>query len=148
VLLPQLIEQNGLSRHSLDYETKKQIIEPAFLGIAEQLKIAVSERYEKVMEGELDDFEERDGDWVYVIHGKSVCKLPDGRNLMLTNPSLGVNKFDDLLEPFLDEGLLFVKETEYRQTLSIFAPIRDALEQKRPGRHQHRLLFFWSEAAA
>lgn len=129
VLLPQLIEQNGLSRHSLDYETKKQIIEPAFLGVAEKLKIAVSERYEKAMEGELDDFEERDDDWAYVIHGKNVCKLPDGRCLALTNPSLGVNQFDELLEPFLDESLLFVKETEYRQTLSIFAPIRDALDK-------------------
>lgn len=129
VLLPQLIEQNSLSRHSLDYETKKQIIEPAFLGIAEQLKIGVSERYEKAMEDQCDELEERDDDWVYVIHGKSVCKLPDGSSLILTNPSLGLNQFDNLLEPFIDEGLLFVKETEYRQTLSIFAPIRDALEK-------------------
>lgn len=130
VLLPQLIEQNGLSRHSLDYETKKQVIEPAFLGIAEQLKIAVSERFNRVMEGDYDEDEFEDNeDPTYVIHGRSVCKLPDGSSLTLTNPKLGFMEFDNLLEPFLDEGLLFVKETEYRQTLSIFAPIRDALDK-------------------
>lgn len=34
-----------------------------------------------------------------------------------------------LLAPFLDPDQLFVKETEYRQTLSIFTPIQDALSR-------------------
>lgn len=128
VLLPQIIKQNNLTRSSLDYEMKKQIIEPGFIGIAEQLKISVCEQFERCMEGEWDD-EDEEGEPACVIHGKSICKLPDGSSLVLTSPSLSFCDFNDLMEPFLDDGLLFVKETEYRQTLSIFAPIRDALDK-------------------
>lgn len=128
VLLPQIIKQNNLTRSSLDYEMKKQIIEPGFIGIAEQLKILACEQFDKAMEGEWD-IEDEEGEPACIIHGKSVCNLPDGRNLILINPSLSFNQFYDLMEPFLDDGLLFVKETEYRQTLSIFAPIRDAMDK-------------------
>jgi molecular chaperone DnaK len=128
ILLPQIIKQNNLTRSSLDYEMKKQIIEPGFIGIAEQLKIAVCEQIDKFIGGDWDDTDE-DDEPACVIHGKSVCKQPDSSSLTLTNPSLGFNQFNDLMEPFLDEGLLFVKETEYRQTLSIFAPIRDAMDK-------------------
>ncbi|MDW8129828.1 MAG: Hsp70 family protein [Bryobacterales bacterium] len=38
VLLPQLLEQNGLSSHDLDYEDKRHRIQPALLGVAESLK--------------------------------------------------------------------------------------------------------------
>jgi molecular chaperone DnaK (HSP70) len=44
VLLQQLLEQNGLDRHSIDFETKKSVIEPAFIGVAEQLKIGFVKR--------------------------------------------------------------------------------------------------------
>ncbi len=130
VLLPQIIKQNNLTRSSLDYEMKKQIIEPGFIGIAEQLKILVCEQFDKFINEDWDDGDEdEEGEPACIIHGKSVCKLPDGSSLVLTNPSLSFNQFYELIEPFLDDGLLFVKETEYRQTLSIFAPIRDALDK-------------------
>jgi hypothetical protein len=60
--------------------------------------------------------------------GEYPCKLPEG-TLYLTNPSLTLEQFEELLAPFLDPDLLFLKENEYRQTLSIFAPIQDALSK-------------------
>ena len=44
VVLPQILEQNGLDRHAFDYDTKKTQIEPAFISVAEQLKIGLCEK--------------------------------------------------------------------------------------------------------
>jgi Tfp pilus assembly protein PilF len=37
--------------------------------------------------------------------------------------------FCNVLKPFIDMDVLYGKETEYRQTLSVFAPIHDALDR-------------------
>ncbi len=55
--------------------------------------------------------------------------MADGRRLILENPSLTSEQLNTVLKPFLDPYALFSRETEYRQTLSIFAPIIDALER-------------------
>jgi tetratricopeptide (TPR) repeat protein len=52
-----------------------------------------------------------------------------GRLLELRNPSLSTGKFEEILRPFLDTDLLFARDTEYRMTNSIFAPITDALDR-------------------
>jgi len=49
--------------------------------------------------------------------------------LTLTNPAIDVQDFEELLVPFLETYLLFNFENEYRQSLSIFAPIQDAIER-------------------
>jgi len=123
-LLPILLEQNGLSRHVLDFDTKKNIIEPAFIGIAEQLKIGLCEKLVQAIENadHLDTLAE-------TIHKKYTCRLPDGTSLNLINPTLDLNSFEKILGPFLDTDVLYVRETEYFQTLSIFTPIIDALER-------------------
>jgi len=41
ILLPQLIAQNGLDAHALDFEAKDKFIKPALLGLAESLKIGL-----------------------------------------------------------------------------------------------------------
>jgi molecular chaperone DnaK (HSP70) len=124
ILLPQLLEQNGLDRHSLDFETKKSVIEPAFIGVAEGLKIGMCEKIAQVSENNVEP-----ADQTETCHKKFVCALPEGGNLTLVNPSLSLEAFDNVLAPFLDTDMLFTRETEYAQTLSIFAPIEDALER-------------------
>jgi molecular chaperone DnaK (HSP70) len=121
-LLPQILKQNGLERHSLEFETKKNILEPAFIGVAEQLKIGLCEKLVQVNENG-----EEPREIVETCHKKFTCKLPDGANLTLLNPSLTLEAFDEVLAPFLDPDLLFVRENEYCQSLSIFTPIQDAL---------------------
>jgi molecular chaperone DnaK (HSP70) len=124
VLLPQLLEQNGLDRHSIDFETKKSVLEPAFICVAEQLKIGLCEKVLQGLEND-DDI----SDLGETCHKKFVCQLPEGGTLTLVNPTLRLESFDKVLTPFLDEDMLFTRETEYFQTLSIFVPIQDALDR-------------------
>lgn len=121
-LMTQIIEQNGLDRHALDFETKKNILEPAFIGVAEQLKIGLCEKIIQAAENG-----EEPEDLVETCHRKFVCKLTGGASLTLTNPSLSLKAFDEIMVPFLDPDLLFVREDEYCQALSIFTPIQEAL---------------------
>lgn len=58
----------------------------------------------------------------------------DGRVLRLASPVLGLEAFEKLLVPFLDEDVLVAKDDDYRLTCSIFAPIQDALARARVGR--------------
>lgn len=124
VLLPQLLEQNGLDRHALDFDTKKTIIEPAFIGVVEQLKIGLCEKFAQALT-EGDEY----SDLIETCHQKFTCQLPEGRMLKLVNPHLEYDAFDEVLSSFLDPDMLFVRETEYFQSLSIFVPIQDALER-------------------
>ena len=124
VILPQLLEQNGLDRHALDFETKKSVLEPAFIGVAEQLKIGLCEKIVQYLEDDEDS-----SDLVETCHKKFVCHLPEGGKLTLVNPSLSLETFDKVLSPFLDTDMLFTRETEYFQTFSIFVPIQDALDR-------------------
>ena len=34
-----------------------------------------------------------------------------------------------MLKPFLDQDFLYARETEYRMTCSVFAPLQDALDR-------------------
>jgi molecular chaperone DnaK len=124
VLLPQLLEQNSLDRHALDFDTKRTVIEPAFIGVAEQLKIGLCEKVAQGLDAG-DDISEL----IETCHKKFVCQLPEGGTLTLLNPSLSLDSFDKVLKPFFDTDMLFTRETEYFQTLSIFVPIYDALER-------------------
>lgn len=124
VLLPQLLEQNGLDRHSLDFDTKKTVLEPAFIGVAEQLKIGLCEKIAQASEND-----EEPVNLTETCHKKFICQLPEGGSLALLNPTLSLESFDKVLAPFLDADMLFTRETEYSQTLSIFVPIEDALER-------------------
>jgi hypothetical protein len=66
---------------------------------------------------------------IETCHKKFVCQLPEGSALTLVNPSLRLEDFERVLAPFLDTDMLFTRETEYSQTLSIFVPIEDALDR-------------------
>ena len=124
VLLPQLLEQNGLDRHSLDFSTKKTVVEPAFIGVAEQLKIGLCEKINQAIDedGDISELTE-------TCHKKIVCQLPEGGSLTLANPTLNLESFEKVLAPFLDTDMLFTRDTEYFQTLSIFVPIQDAMDR-------------------
>jgi hypothetical protein len=51
------------------------------------------------------------------------------RTLRLTRPRLTAAGFEKLLAPFLDHDLLYARESEYRLTCSVFAPLQDALDR-------------------
>lgn len=128
VLLPQLMEQNAIEPFNLGYEQKKRFIEPAFVGTAEALKIGLCREIKRLRAfGKEGRFER--AKVFKSVPGMHTCTMPDGSTLKLTAPTLTAAHFEALLEPFLDTELLYARETEYRLTCSIFAPILDALDR-------------------
>ena len=128
VLLPQILHQNILNEFDFGYAEKKRSIEPAFIGIAEALKIGLCNEATRLKKlGVLE--KKAKAEVVKRQPGEHSCILPDGRTLKLTDPTLSLEQFEKLLAPFLDQDLLYARETEYRLTCTIFAPLQDALER-------------------
>jgi len=128
LLIPRLLEENGLGRHDLDYEEKARVVVPALLGVAEALKVGLCSEIRRLRG--LGRWEAADPNEVAkTLPGSYPCRLPDGRDLRLTSPRLTARQLDGVLFPFHDEELLYAKGDEYRTTCSIFAPIEDALSR-------------------
>ncbi|MCE5228547.1 Hsp70 family protein [bacterium] len=128
VLIPQIIEQNGLCAHDLDFDTKKNQLEPAFLSLAESLKIGLCSEIRTLKRfGKYD--EARKSETFKIQPGVHTCKLPNGRELRIQSPRLSAIQLDTVLTPFLDSDFVFHRESEYRMTCSIFAPLADGLDR-------------------
>jgi molecular chaperone DnaK (HSP70)/Tfp pilus assembly protein PilF len=127
VLLSQFLEQNGMSAFDLDFEQRKREFEPAYLGVAEALKVGLCTEIAR-----LDSF----GKYASADKAQIVKSLPGaypctiaGRELLLRSPKLTAARWEELLIPFLDTDMLAAVESEYRFTCSIFAPVQDAIER-------------------
>jgi len=127
VLVPQLCEQNGLSAYDLGFDEKKNYVGPAYLGLAETLKIGLCTQISRLLR--FNKYEGADKTQIMAKRpGMHPCHLPSGP-LNLQSPTLSAGDFEKLLGPFIDQDLLYARETEYRLTCSIFAPLQDALER-------------------
>jgi len=127
VLIPELLRQNGLGTFDLGWHQKKNIIEPALLGVAEALKIGLSQEISRLASFGKYTTANKD---VVVSSYPGTTKIKLGKEiLVLRNPSLSAAQFETLLKPFLDRDLLYARETEYRMTCSVFAPLEDAVEK-------------------
>jgi len=127
VLVPQLCEQNGLSALDLSFDDKKNYLAPAYLGLAEALKISLCTQIARLQR--FGKYEEADKSQIIAKQpGVHPCQLPSG-DLTLQSPFLSASEFESLLAPFIDQDLLYARETEYRLTCSIFAPLQDALDR-------------------
>lgn len=127
VLIPQLMEQNGLSAFDLGYREKKVFLEPSLLGVAESLKIKMSREIDRLKKFRRYDVENKE-QIVTKYPGVFPCST-DGQDYMLESPSLTARQFEDVLASFLDRDLLYARENEYHMTCSIFAPLQDALDR-------------------
>ncbi|HZK44241.1 MAG TPA: Hsp70 family protein [Syntrophomonadaceae bacterium] len=127
VLIKQLEEQNDLDSFELGFEDKKKFIEPCLINAAEALKIKISnEISRRISFGQYDNADKEE--IKTVLPGTYKCLLKD-RTLLLNAPSLTAAQFEKLLEPFIDQDLLYPRESEYFMTCSIFAPLTDALDR-------------------
>ncbi len=126
ILLPQILVQNDLTKFDLDFEDKKLILEPAFIGLAESLKIGLCKQINKLKAfkkySDLDSIKQ-------IYPGFQVCTLGNNQQIKVQSPSISAAEFERVLEPFLNDDLLFATETEYRLTNSIFSPIQDAIDR-------------------
>ena len=125
VLIPQLVEQNGLEPHALDYRSRSDYVVPALLGCAESLKIGLCREIARLKK--FGRFDEERSELVQKNPGVYPCTLRDGSALRLQSPMLSLVEFDKVLEPFLDRDMLHARETDYLMTCSVFAPLQDAL---------------------
>jgi molecular chaperone DnaK (HSP70) len=127
VLLPQFLEQNGMNAHDLDFEQRKREFEPAYLGVAESLKVGLCTEIARLQSfGKYGDANK--AELVKSLPGAYPCTIA-GRELLLQSPKLSAERWETLLAPFLDADLLAARESEYRLTCSIFAPLQDAIER-------------------
>ena len=130
VLIPQLIEQNGLDENELDYLAESRFVIPALLGVAENLKISMSKEIARLKE--LGRYEAERETTFKEINLSHECRLKNGNELTLltlTAPKLTALQFEDAVDPFLDRDLLYPRDFDYHMTCSIFAPLQDALDR-------------------
>lgn len=127
ILLPQFLEQNGMNAFDLDFEQRKREFEPAYLGVAESLKVGLCTEISR-----LESFGKyASADRKLIIKslpGAYPCSI-GGREFLLRSPKLTASQWEELLSPFLDSDMLAARESEYRLTCSIFAPMQDAIER-------------------
>ncbi|MBE3130586.1 MAG: Hsp70 family protein [Acidobacteria bacterium] len=124
ILIPRLMAENALAPLSLTFAQKKKGLEPQLLGKAEALKIALSSEINRLIKfGRYTPSTDKSS--IVVRQPPLTCTLGPS-TYTLSDPSLSAADFERLLAPFLDTDFLFARETEYRLTLSIFAPLRDA----------------------
>jgi len=126
VLIPQVQEQNGLSRFDLGYEEKKRLIE-ALLGLAEALKINLSTQIARLKQ--FGKYEGEDKSQIVATQPYVIEWCVGDKTLHFRSPVLSAQQFEKLLQPFLDRDLLYARETDYYMTRSVFAPLQDALDR-------------------
>jgi tetratricopeptide (TPR) repeat protein len=133
VLVPQIIKQNSLTKHDLTFEDKHRILAPVFFSVAEFLKISLCMIIAR--QKEEGKYEKAERSQIYSLlpgifpNEESPLKTEEGRPVTLRSPKLTAGQFEKVLEPFLDEDLLYPREDQYRVTCSIFSPLEDAVDR-------------------
>lgn len=125
-LIPNLQKENELEAFTLSWAEKKRGIEPQLLGTAEALKIALCKEIDRLKK--FGKYDSADKVEIKAQQPQITCQLGK-RDLRLPKPTLTAEQFKKILEPFLDRDLLYARETEYRLTQSVFAPLQDALDR-------------------
>ena len=126
VLIPRLLAENNLDPLALGWAQKKKGLEPQLLGKAEALKIALSSEINRLIKFDRYAAAEKS---TIIVHQPPVSCTLGSSTYTLSNPALSAAEFEQLLAPFLDSDFLFARETEFRLTQSVFAPLRDAIDR-------------------
>jgi molecular chaperone DnaK (HSP70) len=127
VLIPEIVRENGLGPFDLTFEDKKKVLEPSLLGLAEALKISLCTEMARLES--FGKYEGADREAIAAQQPLTVEVRVGERTLRLARPRLTAAGFEALLTLFLDHDLLYARETEYRLTCSVFAPLQDALDR-------------------
>ena len=135
ILLPELLKQNQLNALDFTWAIKKNRILPQLVDIAEALKLGLCAEY--VVQLGLHPRDQIKRDEIVATQPSVSVRVPqrgpDGkdypREYVLVDPSLTLEQFETALEPFLDQELLYARDTEFNSFTSIIAPITDALQR-------------------
>ncbi|MFH1673370.1 MAG: Hsp70 family protein [Pseudomonadota bacterium] len=135
-LIPNLLKENNLLPLDLTWAQKKKGLEPQLLGKAEALKVSLCKEVDRLIK--FGRYDGTDKSTLIAKQPAITCSIGK-REFRLNNPSLSAEQFEKLLIPFLDRDSLYVRETEFRLTQSIFSPLQDALN--RAGKEPHEIDF-------
>jgi len=124
VLIPKLCSDNGIAESDLGYADKKNILEPNLIGVAENLKIMMANTIRR--QRAMSEYASPSND-IAVSLPQTLKLEVQGHLFSMTKPSLSLEEFNSVLQPFLDEDLTYITETDYRSFTSIFSPIDDSL---------------------
>jgi molecular chaperone DnaK len=124
VLIPQLLEQNGLPARTFGFAEKRNFLEPALRPLAESLKAGLCQELARRAGLGLAT----DPDLRRQIPNQHNVVV-DGQTYRITAPVLTISAFEAVLQPFLDRNMLAPRSDEYRTARSIFAPLDDAIER-------------------
>ncbi len=127
VLIPRLVRENGLGPFELEFEERKRVLEPALLGVAEALKVSLCTEVARLVQ--FGKYDGADRGAIAAQQPVTLALRAGGRTLTLARPRLTAAEFEAVLAPFLDRDMLYARETEYRLTCSVFAPLQDALDR-------------------
>jgi len=136
VLIPDLMQENNLVPLDFTWAQKKRGLEPQLLGKAEALKLSLCKEIDRLIK--FGRYGETDRSALIAKQPAINCSLGK-REFKLSNPSLSADQFETLFAPFLDRDSLYVRETEFHLTQSIFSPLLDALN--RAGKDPHEIDF-------
>ena len=126
-LIPIILKENGLTLLDLTWAEKKRGLEPQLRGTAEALKEALCREIDRLKK--FGKYNENISKNDVIVRQPGITLHLGKRSYQLSNPSLTASQWEILLAPFLDKDFLYARQTEYRLTQSILAPLQDALDR-------------------
>jgi len=129
ILLPKLIEENGIAPFELTYKQKRDFVIPALASLAEQLKKKLSDQiHYQIQMGTFNDKNES----LKVTLPVAQKIATDNKDLgiaTLSSPELTLRELRKATDQFLNPIAIAPMRNEYFEVTSIFAPIRDVLSR-------------------
>lgn len=127
VLLPQLMEQNGIPKFGLNYKQKRDYVIPALSALAEQLKKKLSDLAHQRIQTGVFDPKDSSLQVTLPMPVPVVTGNVDVGTVSLAQPRLTLGQWRSATRRFLSQNLMAPIEREHFQAASIFAPINDCL---------------------
>ncbi len=127
VLLPKLYVQNQVTSHDFDFFEKSKELIPQLLSSAESLKVGLCGLLTHAEKTK--DYEGNKAGIKHTLTRTIKVELKSGQSLFLESPSLSLAEFEIALNKFLEEDLLYHRESEYGMACSIFAPLQNVLSR-------------------
>jgi molecular chaperone DnaK len=129
ILLPKLMEENGIATFELTYKQKRDFVIPALASLAEQLKKKLSDLvHYQIQMGTFNEQNESIKVTLPVAQ-KIATGNQDIGIATLSNPELTLKELRTATDQFLNPVAIAPMRSEYFEVTSIFAPIRDVLSR-------------------
>lgn len=127
VLMPQLMEENGIGPFELNYKHKRDYVLPALTSLAEQLKKKVSDEAQRRRQLGTFDPDDPSVRVTLPVPFEVDTGRADRGIVTLAQPALSLQQWRLVSKRFLNATLVAPAIEEYYQAASIFAPIGDVL---------------------